>query len=359
MSEDLKKAVLKRKCLRISSTKTVEGLKILLEAQTKDEDKICSKVEILREMVGKLEALDEEVQRILSDDETAFLADVEECQIRMGQMREFVHAGERVLREIGEAASSERSFLSRLNQVQTPSYSKPTGVKLPTIALPTFEGDPLKWTPFWDIFKSTIHSCPGIAPSQKFSYLQGQLRGEAKRLIAGFPATDTYYDEAVELLEKTYGRPYIIIREHIHAILDIPVPKVTSYDLQDFMSSYECHLRSLKALKVNVDEAGFLFTAILLRKLPRRVYDNINRAAQADTWTLTSFREAMEKEIKLLSACEPERRDGAPRVPRDTKKQDLRSSPTRKITTGNFHMGEGRTAYFVEAVIPRLNATKK
>ena len=39
----------------------------------------------------------------------------------------------------------------------TPRSSHGTKVKLPKIVLKTFDGNPLKWTPFWDSFKSTVH----------------------------------------------------------------------------------------------------------------------------------------------------------------------------------------------------------
>ena len=44
-------------------------------------------------------------------------------------------------------------------------------VKLPKISLPRFNGNPVKWTPFWDSFQSAIHLNPELSDVDKFSYL--------------------------------------------------------------------------------------------------------------------------------------------------------------------------------------------
>ena len=57
---------------------------------------------------------------------------------------------------------------------------------------------------------------------------------------------------------------------------------------------------------MEVESAGFVFAAYLLRKLPIKIKDNLNRAAKSDRWDLDSFRRAIESEISLLQAVEPE-----------------------------------------------------
>ena len=32
------------------------------------------------------------------------------------------------------------------------------GIRLPKIAVPTFDGDPLKWMSFWEKFETSIHN---------------------------------------------------------------------------------------------------------------------------------------------------------------------------------------------------------
>jgi hypothetical protein len=70
-------------------------------------------------------------------------------------------------------------------------------VKLPDIKLFKFSGDPLEWTKFWDLFRSSIHLREDISKPAKFHYLTSQLFGEASNLLAGFDNTEAEYDEVV------------------------------------------------------------------------------------------------------------------------------------------------------------------
>ena len=58
-------------------------------------------------------------------------------------------------------------------------------VKLPKISLPRFNGNPVKWTPFWDSFQSAIHLNPELSDVDKFSYLRSLLDSTAYNAIAG------------------------------------------------------------------------------------------------------------------------------------------------------------------------------
>lgn len=175
---------------------------------------------------------------------------------------------------------------------------------MPTISLPKFDGDALNWPHFWDLYKSTIHSREDISGASKFHYLVSQLTGEAAQLLAGFSHTEGEYVEAVNLLVSTYGQENRIIQAYLHAVFDLKSPKATAQDLSAFRSKYEGHLRGLKTLGRNVDEAGYVFAAVIIRKLPNRIRDNINRAAKSNYWNLDDLRAAIQNEIGHLQAAE-------------------------------------------------------
>ena len=66
------------------------------------------------------------------------------------------------------------------------------------------------------------------------------------------------------------------------------------------------HIRSIKLLGADTESAGFVFAAIILRKLPAKLRDNINRAEKVDSFDLTTLRSAIEKEIQHLRSSEDE-----------------------------------------------------
>ena len=177
-------------------------------------------------------------------------------------------------------------------------------VKLPTIHLNKFAGDSLEWSQFWDIFNSSIHARTDISKASKFQYLLGQLEGNALNLLNGFSQSDNDYDEAVDLLQSTYGKRHIIVQARINALLDLKSPEATVESLETFRSTFEGHLRSLKSLGAKIEDEGYVYAVILLRKLPNKTRDNIGRTSIGDVWTLKDLRDAISKEIEHLQSLD-------------------------------------------------------
>lgn len=288
---------------RALATKNIEDLKEALECENIKKARVLSLINVLNELKDTLKGFDETIQAELEDKD--FMEDLMEAHRRQLEINEWILQGQEVLKNM---ETNNSDSLSKLMETSV-NFREPTGIKLPTINLPIFNGDCLNWQQFWDIFRGTIHESRDINGAQKFSYLKGQLTGDALQLIEGFTLTDHNYQEAVTLLMETYGKPYKIIHAHLNAIFDIKKSDCSSAGLSKFRAVYENHLRSLKSLNVEVDKAGYVFTAYLLRKLPDKIRDNINRCARSDCWTLENFRKAIDNEIELLQAIEPTSKD--------------------------------------------------
>ena len=63
---------------------------------------------------------------------------------------------------------------------------KARSVKLPNISLKKFNGNPLEWPAFWDLFKTSIDDRRDIGEPAKFYYLISQLEGDVALLLAEF-----------------------------------------------------------------------------------------------------------------------------------------------------------------------------
>ena len=266
----------------------------------KNVDFISASGEIDVDRLGEIKCELERQRDILTNYDAQIICEIDE------------HAIDKDVKEASEYAMRTSAALSKIRKLCSSSSSSPnhpvqsthSQVKLPRIDLPKFSGNPLNWPYFWDLFKSTIHDRIDISGAAKFYYLVTQLQGEAAKLISGFNHTESEYEEATELLISTYGKPNVIIQSHLHAIFDLKQPKSNSVELRQFRSTYESHIRGLKSLEANVDEAGYVFAAILIRKLPNQVRDNINRAAKSEIWELGKLREAIEAEIGHLQSNE-------------------------------------------------------
>ena len=80
-----------------------------------------------------------------------------------------------------------------------------TRVSLPKIQLKRFGGDILDFANFWENFSQCIGNRPDISDVNKFSYLVGQLDGEAAKAIRGIAQRNENYHQAVTALHLRFS----------------------------------------------------------------------------------------------------------------------------------------------------------
>ncbi|WP_435336450.1 DUF1759 domain-containing protein, partial [Klebsiella pneumoniae] len=112
------------------------------------------------------------------------------------------------------------------------------------------------------LFQCSVHGRDDLTDIQKFTYLKGQLEGEAKQLIAGFSLESHSYQPAVSLLTETYGRADRIKAAHVTTFCSLEPPRFNIQNLKEFHASLECSLKSMKAMNITLEE--FFSVMILL-----------------------------------------------------------------------------------------------
>lgn len=132
----------------------------------------------------------------------------------------------------------------------TPATSKNSGVNLPKIDVPTFDGDILHWRQFWDQFCISVHERTNFSNAEKLVYLQHALKGgSAKATIEGLSQTGEHYEEAVSCLTARYDCPRLIHQAHVKKIIDTPPLKEgTGKELHRLHYTLQQHLRALKSM---------------------------------------------------------------------------------------------------------------
>nr|CAI5861133.1 unnamed protein product [Callosobruchus analis] len=74
------------------------------------------------------------------------------------------------------SSSGSQSLRNSILSNQVSSHYHPLqGVKLPTIHLPTFDGNLQNWLEFRDIYESLIHKNESISNIQKFHYMRASI----------------------------------------------------------------------------------------------------------------------------------------------------------------------------------------
>ena len=149
----------------------------------------------------------------------------------------------------------------------TPPTTEGTGVKLPKLDVPLFDGNIIHWKQFWDQFTIAVHSKTALSNAEKTVYLQHAIKdGSARNAIEGSSHSGDNYAEAVECLKSRYDRPRLIQRTHVQLILDTPPLKEGSgRELRRLHDTVQQHVRALKTL--GCDLPGQFITSMIELKL--------------------------------------------------------------------------------------------
>ena len=69
--------------------------------------------------------------------------------------------------------------MSNVNKTSCTAPVKAQGMKSPKFNLTSFNGDPLKWLTFTELFTAAVDSQDSLTAIEKFTYLKGKLEGLA------------------------------------------------------------------------------------------------------------------------------------------------------------------------------------
>ncbi|XP_058816783.1 uncharacterized protein LOC131680079 [Topomyia yanbarensis] len=75
-----------------------------------------------------------------------------------------------------------------------------SGVRLPELKLPEFNGNPEDRAGFHDLFKAMIHDNTSLSNIQKLHYLRACLKGDAARIVCSLPIASTSYTVAWKMI---------------------------------------------------------------------------------------------------------------------------------------------------------------
>ena len=147
-----------------------------------------------------------------------------------------------------------------------------SGVKLPKVSVPTFDGKVLNWKSFWEQFEATIYCKTWLNNTEKlmYKYLQGALKNSLARfVIQGLTWTSESYEKAITCLKEWYDRPRLFQEEHICSIVAaVPVKNSSDKELRRLYDDATQHYWALKAAKNDLFET--VLAVILQQKLDER-----------------------------------------------------------------------------------------
>ena len=116
-------------------------------------------------------------------------------------------------------------FDNEQRQVTNHATSHPTnainslkGFKLPNIKLQKFDGNPLEWNIWFELFQTAIGNNPRLSPVEKITYLQSLCTDNAKSLIESYGTNSSQYEQAILELVRRYGNPKYVMSAFIREL---------------------------------------------------------------------------------------------------------------------------------------------
>ena len=177
--------------------------------------------------------------------------------------------------------------------------------KLPKLELIKFKSDILKWKSFEANFTSNVHDNPKLSDSTRFSYLLGQLEGEALETVENYPQDGESYSHAWKLLVERYGQPGPIKLKHITVLLTMDGPKQSKgptyikalYQMYNQISS---HIRALSGLGIQSADYQAVMCPLIVHKFPESIILEWSRVCEGHESDMEFTLEFLLKEIRRL-----------------------------------------------------------
>ncbi|XP_041979470.1 uncharacterized protein LOC121733319 [Aricia agestis] len=181
----------------------------------------------------------------------------------------------------------------------------PTGLKLPTIKLPTFSGQYQDWLEFHDTFTSLIHNNNTIPNINKFHYLRAALKDTAALVIRSLEFSSENYEVAWDLLCDRFNNDRVLVNSHITNLFNMqPIYKESAQALRGIIDSTNRNLRALNTLKLPTDQWDILiihFVAAKLDPSTNREWEEERNKMKALP-TLKDFYEFLKSRADMLEA---------------------------------------------------------
>ncbi|UYV69790.1 hypothetical protein LAZ67_7000738, partial [Cordylochernes scorpioides] len=168
---------------------------------------------------------------------------------------------------------NERKLKDKLADIK-PNGSQ-ANIKLPQFDLPIYDGDMGTWINFKELFLTTIDAHPVLTNIQKLQYLNSAVKGEAARLIRGFPLLSENYGQAWSTLLSRYDNPRELAYAQVSKIFSLRAIKNPSAKcLHEFMDVCNEAIRNLETLELKRNQ---LVDVILVHFLQQKLSENLRK----------------------------------------------------------------------------------
>ena len=298
---DLKQLKIKRGALKSQITRLDNFRKSLQEPDASDIVELERRLEKIDPIYQEFNQIQDQIELLsLEDDQVPPSEDVERDAFETS----YFSVTAKVRRIINESKSNSNEQV--ISATQLNNKIQHIEVKLPTINLPTFDGNYNNWLEFRDAFEELVDQNINLGDVQKMHYLKSALKGEAQLAIKNIKVTQNNYKIAWSLLQKRYENKSLIVYNHIKSIFDLQaMAKETHGELQNLFDGVQNNLRSLETLGQPVAHWDALIIYIIINKFDKRTRRDWEQRPNArELPTMANMSEFIQDKCDMLHKLE-------------------------------------------------------
>ncbi|UYV80170.1 hypothetical protein LAZ67_18001877 [Cordylochernes scorpioides] len=253
----------RRKAIRGTFTRIINEINGEFEKSQIDKNDIYSKFNRLESYYTKLVDLNEKYQALLV--------------VKEGITEESI---DREWQECDKYEEEKFDIQQKVSVLRNPdkeetipiaSEDTVINVKLPELALKSYDGSLECWLSWWAQF-SKIHENKNLSDSDRFLYLRQAIvpNSEAYRVVASYPVTGANYALAVQALQERFGDPNILTELYVRRLLNSVISNVKkeNRNLSSLYDELSSHLRSLETLGIDPQLSGIFLYPLVESSLP-------------------------------------------------------------------------------------------
>ncbi len=175
-------------------------------------------------------------------------------------VRQAIHGDLKSLfkRLAAEQKATAKDSLEESTSIPTSGVIVKSNTSRLKVSLPKFDGSPLEWRRFHDLFTTVIEKDDTLRePEKACLLLEAMSNSEAQEVVKAASTGDNCYVQAMNDLRQKYGCPRTIYREHLQVLMKKHTFGYNQSDLTTILETWTTHIRGLK------DSKGYEATNLL------------------------------------------------------------------------------------------------
>lgn len=220
------------------------------------------------------------------------------------------------------------------NKVEKSNDSANSKIKLESLKIPEFHGDPTEWISFRDKFKALIHDCKDFTNVVRFSYLQLYLKDKNAPASLKRSATDDGYIDVWKDVCNQYDNDRNLIRSLFDALLKVKhMSDESENEMKRVRNELQACVDSISRIESCTDPFSAIVAHIGLFRMDshsRDLFETKNEN-QIPVWKHLS--EFLDQRSKTLGNCVVTPKSYSKNFSSSTVKQGISSKPQVKIHT--------------------------